>query len=361
MKKRTLNTSTWLKIIKIAAGSCLAIILADLLGLSYSASAGIITLLSIQDTKKETLKVATKRFAAFATAVLIALIIFQSLGYHPVTFGLFLLFFVTASYLFHITEGIPMCSVLVSHFLIEQNMSLAFIGNEVAILGIGIIIGVILNLYMPDNTGAVLKDIVLVEEEVKEILKNIAAVLRVKNRNVQEDGREQEDGNEVTPDQEKMQELDHMLSSLEEHLNLAQKQAYENMNNTLLTDTRYYIGYFTMRKEQVLMLKQTLADMKQLKLIPKQANPLAYMMDKIKEQFRESNNARELIKELNRMKELFKEEPVPATREEFENRAILYGIMNNIESFLVIKRDFVDSVTESQIERFWKRSKKTKQ
>ncbi len=355
MKKRTINTSTWLKIIKIAAGSCLAIILADLLGLSYSASAGIITLLSIQDTKKETLKVAIKRFAAFAAAVLIALIIFQSLGYHPVTFGLFLLFFVTASYLFHITEGIPMCSVLVSHFLIEQNMSLAFIGNEVAILGIGIIIGVILNLYMPDNTGAVLNDIVLVEEEVKAILKNMAAVLRVKNRS------EQEDGNDTAPDREKMQELDHMLSSLEEHLNLAQKQAYENMNNTLLTDTRYYIGYFTMRKEQVLMLKQTLADMKQLNLIPKQANPLAYMMDKIKEQFRESNNARELIKELNRMKELFKEEPVPATREEFENRAILYGIMNNIESFLVIKRDFVDSVTERQIERFWKRSGNSKQ
>ncbi len=85
------------------------------------------------------------------------------------------------------------------------------------------------------------------------------------------------------------------------------------------------------------------------------------MMDKIKEQFRESNNARELIKELNRMKELFKEEPVPATREEFENRAILYGIMNNIESFLVIKRDFVDSVTERQIERFWKRSGNSKQ
>ncbi len=353
MKKRTISTSTWLKITKIAAGSCLAIILADLLGLSYSASAGIITLLSIQDTKKETLKVAIKRFAAFATAVLIALIIFQSLGYHPVTFGLFLLFFVTASYLFHITEGIPMCSVLVSHFLIEQNMSLAFIGNEVAILGIGIIIGVILNLYMPDNTGAVLKDIVLVEEEVKDILKNMAAVLRVKNRSGQED-------DDMAPDREKMQELDHMLSSLEEHLNLAQKQAYENMNNTLLTDTRYYIGYFTMRKEQVLMLKQTLADMKQLKLIPKQANPLAYMMDKIKEQFRESNNARELIKELNGMKELFKEEPVPATREEFENRAILYGIMNNIESFLIIKRDFVDSVTEKQIERFWKRSGKTK-
>lgn len=352
MKRTKINieTSTWLKIIKIAAGSCLAIILADLLGLSYSASAGIITLLSIQDTKKETLKVAAKRFTAFATAILIALIIFLTLGYHPVTFGIFLLFFVTISYLLNITEGIPMCSVLVSHFLIEQNISKAFIGNEIAIFGIGIIIGVILNLYMPDNTGAVLKDISLVEEEVKRVLKNMAVILRLK------DISELSVQKEISPDIQHFQELDYMLVNLEDHLKLAQKQAYENMNNTLLTDTRYYIGYFTMRKEQVMLLQQIAADMKQLNLIPKQAYPLAYMMDKIKEQFRESNNARELLKELNRMKELFKEEPVPTTREEFENRAILYGIMNNIESFLIIKRDFVESVTEKQIERFWRRN-----
>ena len=43
-----------IKVIKIAVGTGLAIFIAGIFGLNYSASAGIITLLSIQDTKKST-------------------------------------------------------------------------------------------------------------------------------------------------------------------------------------------------------------------------------------------------------------------------------------------------------------------
>ena len=44
----------FLKILKIAVGSLLAMAAAQALGLRYSSSAGVITLLSIQDTKRET-------------------------------------------------------------------------------------------------------------------------------------------------------------------------------------------------------------------------------------------------------------------------------------------------------------------
>ena len=44
-----------LKILKIAVGSMLAMAAAQALGLRYSSSAGVITLLSIQDTKRETI------------------------------------------------------------------------------------------------------------------------------------------------------------------------------------------------------------------------------------------------------------------------------------------------------------------
>ena len=47
----------YLKILKIAAGTGISIIIAEVLGLRYSASAGVITLLSIQDTKRETIRV----------------------------------------------------------------------------------------------------------------------------------------------------------------------------------------------------------------------------------------------------------------------------------------------------------------
>lgn len=55
----------WLKIIKISIGCCFAVFLADWIGLRSATSAGIIALLSIQNTKKETLTIAGKRISAF--------------------------------------------------------------------------------------------------------------------------------------------------------------------------------------------------------------------------------------------------------------------------------------------------------
>ena len=53
--------SRLLKILKIAVGSMLAMAAAQALGLRYSSSAGVITLLSIQDTKRETIRVTGRR------------------------------------------------------------------------------------------------------------------------------------------------------------------------------------------------------------------------------------------------------------------------------------------------------------
>ena len=58
------------KVMKIAAGAGLAMILAERLGLNYSASAGVITLLSIQDTKKETIRVVVRRLLSKETYTL---------------------------------------------------------------------------------------------------------------------------------------------------------------------------------------------------------------------------------------------------------------------------------------------------
>lgn len=54
-----------LKLLKIAVGSAFSIFLADALGLNYGTSAGIITLLTIQDTSKETIAISVKRVFAF--------------------------------------------------------------------------------------------------------------------------------------------------------------------------------------------------------------------------------------------------------------------------------------------------------
>ncbi len=49
-----------------------------------------------------------------------------------------------------------------------------------------------------------------------------------------------------------------------------------------------------------------------------------------------------------------KKEELPKSREEFENRAILYHILMDMEEFLVYKQRFVRSLDERQKKLYWK-------
>lgn len=336
-----------IKIIKIAAGTSLSILIAEFLGLSYSASAGIITLLSIQNTKKETITIALKRIVAFMIAVAIAYILFFILGYYPVTFGLFVLLFILVSYTLNISEGISMCAVLISHFLIEKNMRPDFIINEFIILFIGIIIGIILNLFMPKSLHSVKGHMSKVEDKVKVILEKLAASILASE--VYHKAHDNMENIYI-----ETYDISYELKELNELLETGLSRAYENMNNTLLTDTKYYIGYFTMRKNQYEILTHMKDRINRLSLIPKQAQPIYEFVKKISSQLHEHNNARTLLKELEEILLNFKEEPNPETREEFENRAVLLLFMYDVEKFLTIKKNFVDGISDKQIMMFWK-------
>ncbi len=340
------NKINFIKILKIAVGSSIAILIAGLLGLQYSASAGIITLLSIQDTKKETLVVAGKRLLAFLMALLIAYVLFRSFGYYTITFGAFLLVFITGSYLFRLHEGIAMCSVLVTHFLIEKNMEPAFMWNEIMIMLIGTFVGILVNLYMPGNAEIVKADMRLIEEDIKVILEKISDCI-IFNREMKAPVKNHECKSYCTPDED--------FKDLDNHLKDALLRAYDNMNNTLLSDTRYYIQYFIMRRNQFNMLMHIKEQLCLLTIVPEQAVPIALFIKKIGMQFHEYNNAERLLEELNRIKSGFREEPNPVAREEFENRAVLYLILYDLETFLNIKKNFVKSISLKQIENFWKK------
>lgn len=67
--------------LKITLGATLAMVLAGALGLQYFTTAGIITILSIQGTKLETLKTAGKRALAFICALALAGLCYGLLGY----------------------------------------------------------------------------------------------------------------------------------------------------------------------------------------------------------------------------------------------------------------------------------------
>ena len=54
------------------------------------------------------------------------------------------------------------------------------------------------------------------------------------------------------------------------------------------------------------------------------------------------------------VKEAMREQPLPELREEFENRAVLFQILLELEQFLEIKKKFVEELSAEEIGKFWR-------
>lgn len=316
------------KLLKIALGSALAIIVSNLLGLAYSPSAGIITLLTIQNTKRETIVIAGKRFFAFLLALLLAGICFYLLGYTPLGFGLFLFLFVLSSELVQLQDGISMNAVLTTHFLIEQQMTWALIQNELLLLFIGMGIGIALNLIMRTGTKQIKQQVAALDEKMKEQLLQLALMMRRQQTALDLDG---------------MQSI----------LNKAMAAAHTDRNNQLVADYTYFVKYCLMRKAQV----DILISMKQiLPLITKelpQAMIIADFIQEIAYSYQESNEMEELLLRYQQVLRHFQCSDLPATREEFENRAYLFQVLTLLKQFLYVKRQFVEQLSKEERSHFW--------
>ena len=125
------------------------------------------------------------------------------------------------------------------------------------------------------------------------------------------------------------------------------------MNNTFFQESKYFIEYMNMREQQAVVLKDIDKKAGSVRAVFPQADQVAELICETAATFGESNNARELIARLDEVLRQMKDSPLPATREEFEERAVLYGILMDLEYFLQLKKEFADSLTEEQVRRYW--------
>jgi len=79
--------------IKKVLATCLAILLAEFLGLTYATSAGIIAILSITDTRRSTARLAYNRFMSMLLALLLGSLAFQLFGFNLWALGFYLVQF----------------------------------------------------------------------------------------------------------------------------------------------------------------------------------------------------------------------------------------------------------------------------
>ena len=169
-----MNTSSWkitfFKSIKIALAAILGIAIAAELKLPNSATAGLITILSIRNTKRETVKSAGNRVMAYVCALLIAGGSFALLDFSLWGFALFLFLFSMVCIFLGWGECLSVNAVLVSHFLIAGNMKPELIFSESLLLLTGSTLGIVVNLHLHKKGAEFDRLAAEVDTQIKGIL-----------------------------------------------------------------------------------------------------------------------------------------------------------------------------------------------
>ena len=300
---KTIITNT----IKITLAAVLAILCAQALKLDFAVSAGIVAILSVQPTKKETLRTALARLLAFAVALVISITLLNFLGFTVPVFFLYLLLFILVCQWRKWISAMAMDSVLISHFLLF-------------LLGVGF--GILVNLLLHKKTDYIEELKNKTDEQIKLALHRMA--LRIQNPALAD-----YDGS--------------CFSSLNKSLFTAKKQAEENYNNQFSKKDTFDTLYLEMREKQTKILYEMYKAARNLKAIPPTARLLSDFLEKVSNEYHKDNDVKALLDELALIHDKMKAHPLPQTRTEFEDRANLFILMERLKEFLQIKHDFIIS------------------
>ncbi len=307
--------------LKTALGTPVAIFIAQLLSLENYISAGILTILCIKTTRKKSVLHAWYRFAACMTAIVYSFIIFELLGYHPISIALLLLIFIPTTVKLNVTEGIVTSSVIILHLYGSQHITLNLVINEFVLIVVGLGTALLFNLYMPSLEH----DLRIVQQKVEEnfgkILKEMARFLAT--------GDDKWSGEE--------------FPETAELLDRAKGLAYRDIENHLLRDHHPYYHYFQMRTKQFEILERMLALISRITTVNKQSKEMATFIENLAGGIHPGNTAILYLNKLKEMREAFRSNELPQTREEFESRANLFTLLNEMEQYLIIKRTFKKS------------------
>lgn len=308
--------------LKTAGAAIAAILLAQLAGLEFAVSAGIVAILTIQPTKKETLRTALGRLVAFGSAILIAAVCFGLMGYTMAAFLVYLVVFILVCQIFRWHSAMAMNSVLISHFLTLGSMGPEALENEVLLFVIGVGVGILANLHLHKNVDYIEELKAEADAQIKRILSRMSERI-----------------------------LDHDMADyngecfvkLRDSLRRARNVAEENYNNQFGSGDVYDMEYIRMRDRQCRVLYEMYKSVRTIETTPITAAQISDFLKEMSEVYHKDNTGRELLQHFEQMDAGMKRQPLPTGRKEFEDRARLFGLLRNIEEFLRIKIEFSEA------------------
>lgn len=304
---------------KMAISATIALIIGNILGLQYATVGAVIAILSIQDTRKKALIISYKRIVACSIGILLSVILYSLLGNRPLIFGLFLIILIPLTSRLKVQEGMVPSVVLSTHFLVANNITIALIFNEILLMIIGIGVAAIANIFMPSLEDKFKDDKEWIEEHYRIIISKMSKSLITHT---------------VDIDEQKI------INEVEKRLYESKETAYKIVNNHFFKSSSYYTDYINMRINQFDTIKRMRLHFQRFNIPVEQMNVMADFTLCVAENISEMNDCKLLLRDLDILRSEFKKMELPKTREEFESRAQLLQFLNDMEEFLLIKRNF---------------------
>lgn len=304
--------------IKTAVGAGIAMWFASLVDIQFATFAAILVIMCIERTKKRTLYTIKDKFFACLLSLVLGMMVFELLGYHPIVFSIFILLFIPILMRARIQNGFITSMVVLSHIYMIGDASFEVFFHELLIIITGIGIAFIVNSVMPSMKKDIDRFKYEIEEKYAKILYEFHAFLKDNNRNW--------DGNEI--------------NEVEVIINQAKSMAIQDIENHLLQDKKTDYHYFRLREEQLAMLRQMLPIVGRVSLSEihvEQREMVADLFLSISENVR-TTNVNPVIQKLESYEEAFREDELPKTREEFEVRANLFYLLFEIKNYLMVKK-----------------------
>lgn len=311
--------------VKMVGATLFSIWIAQALQLEHEMAAGIIAILSVLDTKRDSISTGVARLLSTIVAFVIASIVFSIFGYTVFAFGIYLTLYVPIAYKYHLQAGIAPCSVLVTHFISAESIHVYWQMNGLLLMGIGAGMAIVFNLWMPSQ----LKKIETLKEQIEEEMR---IILRLFEAHLLQN--------------EHAEKLNNELMELDQLTNTMHQQSLKELDNQVFHKNNYYVRYSQMRQEQFLVIKQMTQTIPYIQLTTEQNKILADLFAQTADQLHEKNTGLTLLENISKLYNIFRNSSLPRTREEFESRAVLLQLLHDFERFIQLKRDFFITVEE---------------
>lgn len=308
--KNLLNIS-----LKMIIVGLVSLFLAYLLGVRNYTTASAIGILSVQWSKRDFFKIAAKRLSSGILSIAISGLLFYFLGQNFLNFSIFIVVFILLSWFLNAPEGIVPSLVIVAHIFLIDKITVGFIFEEILLLLIAVLVAFVVNMTYPQYTKNQMtynlhKVDAIVEDFIIYLIRNMKGDSSLYSNNVTND------------------------------ISRIMNEAKMIDRDIILQNDHRYITYLYMRDTQLSILKNISKNVNKIDDDHPYKDKIIIFLTKVSKNIGFKDRASSLLIDLEELDSYFINAELPKTRKEFELRAILFQIFNEVRAFLELKVEF---------------------